>query len=133
MLAVTFLVQFSHVFVFVFVFACVFVIVITGVSVDSTCHELSEYVRSCGSVKHRPLLGQITGVRQTDEMEEEVFPKERTWASCSVAVHCLLQSWTRSSPILWLFDDISCSCLGSTVASHTAVTPWLPIANLAVN
>ena len=32
---------FSH---FVFVFAFVFVIVITGASVDSTCHELSEYV-----------------------------------------------------------------------------------------
>ena len=45
--------SFSHfVFVFVFVFACVFVIVITGASVDSTCHELSEYVWSCGSVKH---------------------------------------------------------------------------------
>ena len=92
MLAVTFLVQFSQVCVFVFVFACVFVfvIVIAGASVDSTCHELSEYVWSCGSVKHGkwifgqyslsdltvptrttrrprttlPLLGRTTGVRQ---------------------------------------------------------------------
>ena len=45
--------SFSHfVFVFVFVFAFVFVIVITGASVDSTCHELSEYVWLYGSVKH---------------------------------------------------------------------------------
>ena len=43
--------SFSH-FVFVFVFACGFVIVVTGASVDNTCHELSEYVWSCGSVKH---------------------------------------------------------------------------------
>ena len=38
---------FSHfvfVIVFVFVFACVFVIVITGASVYSTCHKLSENV-----------------------------------------------------------------------------------------
>ena len=28
------------------------VIFITGTSVDSTCHELSEYVRLYGSVKH---------------------------------------------------------------------------------
>ena len=27
-------------------------IVITGASVDSTCHDLSEYVRLYGSVKH---------------------------------------------------------------------------------
>ena len=59
--------------------------------------------------------------------------EEGTWASLSVADHCLLQSWTRSSPVLWFFDDISCSCLGSTAASHTAITPWLPIANHAVN
>ena len=47
--------SFSHfvlVFVFVFVFAFVFVIVITRASVDSTCHELSEYVWLYGSVKH---------------------------------------------------------------------------------
>ena len=39
--------SFSHfvfviVFVFVFVLACVFFIVITGASVNSTCHRLSE-------------------------------------------------------------------------------------------
>ena len=46
--------SFSHfVFFFVFVFACVFVIVVTVASVDSACHELSEYVWLCGSVKHR--------------------------------------------------------------------------------
>ena len=49
--------SFSHfvlvfVFVFVFVFAFVFVIVIMVASVDSTCHELSEYVWLHGSVKH---------------------------------------------------------------------------------
>ena len=38
--------------VFVFVFAFVFVIVIPGASVDSTCHELLEYVWFYGSVKH---------------------------------------------------------------------------------
>ena len=48
---------FSHfvlvfVFVFVFVIAFVFVIVITRESMDSTCHELSEYVWLYGSVKH---------------------------------------------------------------------------------
>ena len=43
---------FVFVIVLVFVFAFVFVIVIPGASVDSTCHELSEYVWSCGSVKH---------------------------------------------------------------------------------
>ena len=46
--------SFSHfvlVFVFVFVFAFVFLIVITGASVDSTCHELSEYVWLYESVK----------------------------------------------------------------------------------
>jgi len=32
----------SSVFVFGFVFACVFGFVITGASVDSMCHELSE-------------------------------------------------------------------------------------------
>ena len=67
----------------------------------------------------------MTKIKKKDE--------EITWASLSVAAHCLLQIWTRSSPILWLFDDISCSCLGSTVASNTAFTPRLPIANLAVN
>ena len=40
------------VFFSVFVIAFVFVIVITGASVDSTCHELSEYVWLYGSVKH---------------------------------------------------------------------------------
>ena len=47
--------EFSPVFVFVFVFACdlVFVIVITEASVDSMCHELSEYVWLYGSVRHR--------------------------------------------------------------------------------
>ena len=45
-------VQFSHVFVFVFACVFVFVIVIAGASVDSTCHELSEYVWLYGSVKH---------------------------------------------------------------------------------
>ena len=49
--------SFSHfvlvfVFVFVFVFAFVFVIVIAWASVDSKCHELSEYVWLYGSVKH---------------------------------------------------------------------------------
>ena len=47
--------SFSHfvlIFDFVFVFAFVFVIVITGASVDRTCHELSEYVWLYGSVKH---------------------------------------------------------------------------------
>ena len=47
--------SFSHfVFVIVFVFAFVFVIVIVipWASVDSTCHELSEYVWLCGSGKH---------------------------------------------------------------------------------
>ena len=43
---------FVFVIVFVFVFAFVFVIVIQGASVDSTCHELSEYVWLYGSVKH---------------------------------------------------------------------------------
>ena len=43
---------FVFVIVFVFVFAFVFVIVILGASVDSTCHELSEYVWLYGSVKH---------------------------------------------------------------------------------
>ena len=39
----------------VFVSACdlVFVIVITEASVDSMCHELSEYVWLYGSVRHR--------------------------------------------------------------------------------
>ena len=46
--------SFSHfVLVFVFVFAFVFLIVITGASVDSTCHELSEYVWLYGSRKPR--------------------------------------------------------------------------------
>ena len=50
--------SFSHfVFVFVFVFVCVFVIVITGASVDTSCHELSEYVWLYGSVK--PLSNYI--------------------------------------------------------------------------
>ena len=44
--------SFVFVFVFVFVFAFVFVIVITELSVDSTCHELSEYVWLYESVKH---------------------------------------------------------------------------------
>ena len=39
--------SFSH-----FVFAFVLVIVITGASVDSTCHHLSEYVWLYGSVKY---------------------------------------------------------------------------------
>ena len=43
---------FVFVIVFVFVFAFVFVIVIPGASVDSTYHELSEYVWLYGSVKH---------------------------------------------------------------------------------
>ena len=43
---------FVFVIVFVFVFAFVFVIVIPGASVDSTCHELSEYVWLYGSVMH---------------------------------------------------------------------------------
>ena len=43
---------FFFVFVFVFFFAFVFVIVITGASVDSTCHDLSEYVWLHESVKH---------------------------------------------------------------------------------
>ena len=46
--------SFSHfVFVIVFVFAFVFVIAFTGASVDSTYHELSEYVWLCGSAKHQ--------------------------------------------------------------------------------
>ena len=36
--------HFAFVFVFVFVFVCVFVIVITGASVDSRCHKLSENI-----------------------------------------------------------------------------------------
>ena len=53
--------SFSH-FVFViaivivFVSACVFFIDITGASVDSTCHELSEYVWLYGSVNHILLI-----------------------------------------------------------------------------
>ena len=42
-------------FVFVSAFArdLVFAVVIEGVSADSICHELSEYVWLYGSVKHR--------------------------------------------------------------------------------
>ena len=40
------------VFVFVVIFAFFFVIVITRASVDSACHDLSEYVWLYGSVKH---------------------------------------------------------------------------------
>ena len=59
--------------------------------------------------------------------------EESTWASRSVAGHCLLQSRTRCSSILWLFNDLPCSRLGSTVASRTAFAPSFPIANFAVN
>ena len=42
--------SFSH---FVFVIVIVFVFVLAGASVDSTCHELSEYVWLWGSAEHR--------------------------------------------------------------------------------
>ena len=61
------------------------------------------------------------------------WDEERTWASLSVAGHSLVQSGTSSSSVLWFFDDIPCSCFGSTTASRTAYTPWLPFANFAVN
>ena len=54
-------------FVFVFVFVCVIVIVIviTGASVDSMCHELSECVWFInGSVKHRAVQYGRTKVFQ---------------------------------------------------------------------
>ena len=56
-----------------------------------------------------------------------------TWAMFGVAGHCLLQSRTHLSSVYRFFDDLSFSHFGSTAASHTAFTPFFPIANLAVN
>ena len=56
-----------------------------------------------------------------------------SWALLSIADHCLPLSRTCCPPIFRFFDDISCSRLGSTVATHTAFIPWFPIANFAVN
>ena len=70
--------SFSHfvfVIVFVFVFACVFVIVITGASVDRTCHELSKYVWlyvcEASEVNNWTILFSLRPKRSQQEEEQE--------------------------------------------------------------
>ena len=46
-----------------------------------------------------------------------------TFAMVSVTHICFLQSWTYLSSILCFLDHLPCSCLGSTVTSHTAIAP----------
>ena len=59
--------------------------------------------------------------------------EDRTWAFFSVADHCYLKIRTRLSPMLRLLDDLPGFGLGSSTASHIAITPCRPIANFAVN
>ena len=59
--------------------------------------------------------------------------EKSTFALVSIARLCFLQIWAHSSSVLWFFNDLPCSHLGSTVASRTAFAPRLPISNFAVN
>ena len=49
------------------------------------------------------------------------------------AVHCFLQSRTRSSSVLWILNNIPGSSFISTATSHTAFAPWCPNSSFAVS
>ena len=83
-------------------------------------------------VFHSPTL-QSTRNQQLNDENQKARWYESTWASSSVAGHCFLQIWTHSSSVVRLLHNLPYSRLGSTIASRTAIAPWLPIANLAVN